>query len=155
MQRVGRRIARRIGVRIESVIGDAHRLPFPSDHFDVVTLGWASRHLRVLDVFAEIRRTLKPGGVFFHCDMLRPRSRIVEELYCAYLKTCVSVTALVFRSGPEARGCRDYFVKAIQTFYSADELSELLAQAGFSDISSKAVPYGVVAFHKATKRDSH
>ena len=58
MQEVGRQLAEQEGFHIESVIGDVHKLPFPDNHFDVVTLQWASRHLRVMDVYAEIRRVL-------------------------------------------------------------------------------------------------
>ena len=48
MQRVGRRRAEKKGLRIHSVICDVHQLPFPDNHFDVVTLQWATRHLRVM-----------------------------------------------------------------------------------------------------------
>lgn len=151
MQEVGRAAARALGLAIESVIGDAHDLPFPDDRFDVVTLQFASRHLRIAEVFAEVRRVLKPGGRFYHCDMLRPENPVVEELYCAFLKACVSVTAAIFGSAPEARRCRDYFVRGIRTFYSWDELSELLSQIGFGGISGAAAPGGVLGFHVARK----
>ncbi len=72
MQAVGDANTRALGFHIESIINDAHKLPFPDDCFDVVTLQWASRHLRVVDVFSEIKRVLKPGGRFYHCDVLRP-----------------------------------------------------------------------------------
>lgn len=151
MQRVGGRLARAQGFSIESTIGDAHHLPFADESFDIVTLGWASRHLRVVEVFSEVRRVLRPGGSFYHCDMLRPRNRVVEDLYCAYLKACVSGTALLFRSCPEAWACRDYFVRAIQKFYSAAELSALLRALEFSKVTSAGPPGGMVAFHKASK----
>jgi demethylmenaquinone methyltransferase/2-methoxy-6-polyprenyl-1,4-benzoquinol methylase len=149
MQEVGRDMARALGFRIESTIGDAHHLPFPNDSFDVVTLQWASRHLRIVDVFGEIRRVLKPGGRFYHCDMLRPERKSIEVLYSAYLKACLLTTAFAFRCGPEAWSCRDYFVRAIQTFYSAEELTDLLAGAGFSEISCKKAIGGIVAAHRA------
>jgi demethylmenaquinone methyltransferase/2-methoxy-6-polyprenyl-1,4-benzoquinol methylase len=151
MQQVGQDIARSLGFEIESVIGDVHHLPFPDDSFDIVTLGWASRHLQIVDVLSEIKRVLKPGGAFHHCDMLRPKDSIVERLYCAYLKACVTFTALAFRSGPEAWRCRDYFVNSIRRFYSAEEFSDLLFQVGYSDVSCWRAPGGVVAFHKAMK----
>ena len=72
MQEVGRRRAEALGMRIQSVIGDVCTLPFPDNHFDIVTLQWATRHLRVKQVFGEILRVLKPNGRFYHCDMLRP-----------------------------------------------------------------------------------
>ena len=83
MQEVGRRQAESLGLRIRSVIDDVHTLPYPDNTFDVVTLQFASRHLRIRRVAAEIRRVLKPGGRFFHSDMLRPANRTVERLYYA------------------------------------------------------------------------
>jgi demethylmenaquinone methyltransferase/2-methoxy-6-polyprenyl-1,4-benzoquinol methylase len=151
MQEVGGANARSLGFHIESIINDAHKLPFPDSHFDVVTLQWASRHLQVVDVFSEIRRVLKPGGRFYHCDMLRPESKPVEVLYSTYLKACVLITALVFRSGPDAWQCRDYFVRAIQMFYSAAELTDLLRNIGFSEVSDRRAPGGILACHKAVK----
>lgn len=151
MQAVGQDLARARGLHIESIISDVHELPFPDDSFDVVTLQWASRHLRVVDVFSEIRRVLRPGGRFHHCDMLRPESKLVEALYSAYLKACVSVTALAFRSGPEAWRCRDYFVRAVQLFYSSEEITELLRRIGFHDVSCERAPGGLLAWHRAVK----
>src|SRR3990170_7216206 len=97
MQEVGRQLAERGGFHIESVIGDVHKLPFPDNHFDVVTLQWASRHLRIMDVCGEIRRVLKPGGNFYHCDMLRPGNKVVEKLYYTYLRASLSITAMLFQ----------------------------------------------------------
>ncbi len=149
MQEVGGKIARARGFEIESHIGDAHQLPFPDASFDIVTLQWASRHLRVVKVFSEVRRVLKPGGTFYHCDMLRPESRIVGALYSAYLKACLSATALIFRSGAAAWSCRDYFVQAIEMFYSTRELTELLGRLGFTEISSDDAIGGFMAVHRA------
>ncbi len=151
MQDVGRALARARGLKIETVIGDAHQLPFPDASFDVVTVQWASRHLRILDAFSEIARVLKPGGRFHHCDMLRPESKLVGALYSAYLKACITVAAVAFRSGPGALNCRDYFVRAVEMFYSEEEITELLGQTGFLGVSSQAEAGGIVASHRAVK----
>jgi demethylmenaquinone methyltransferase/2-methoxy-6-polyprenyl-1,4-benzoquinol methylase len=124
-------------------------LPFPDASFDIVTLQFASRHLGVVDVFSEIRRVLRPGGSFYHCDMLKPENPVVASLYGIYLKACVSGTALAFRSGAAAWNSRDYFVRAIELFYSAAELTELLKRIGFTKVTSTAAPGGVVAWHRA------
>jgi demethylmenaquinone methyltransferase/2-methoxy-6-polyprenyl-1,4-benzoquinol methylase len=151
MQEVGRRQAREAGFAIESVIGDVHKLPFRDESFDAVTLQWASRHLKIMDVATEIRRILKPGGRFYHCDMLRPPSKVVEVVYGAYLKACVSMTALAFGSGSEAWSCRDYFVRAVKMFYSAEEFTQMLLRVGFTDVVNHSAGGGVVASHKAVK----
>lgn len=56
MQKVGQQRARQRGLNIDSTISDVHELPFPDNQFDIVTLQYASRHLRVVEVFEEIRR---------------------------------------------------------------------------------------------------
>ena len=151
MQAVGRQRAEANGFRLHSTIGDVHELPFPDNHFDVVTLQWASRHLRIKRVLSEIRRVLKPGGRFHHCDMLRPANPVVEKLYYAYLRFCLAFTGFVFRSGPEALNCKKYFINALEMFYSADELSIVLEEIGFSDVSYKKIFAGMIGMHRAMK----
>src|SRR5689334_7445413 len=135
MQEVGRSCANRLGFQIKGAIADVHRLPFPDSHFDVVTLQWATRHLRVIDVFTEIRRVLKPGGRFYHCDMLRPANKIVEIAYYLYLHACVAIISTAFGSGPAALKCRKYFVDAIRMFYSTEQLSEILRELGYAHVA--------------------
>ncbi|HSQ04362.1 MAG TPA: class I SAM-dependent methyltransferase, partial [Burkholderiales bacterium] len=151
MQEVGRQRAEARGFHIESTIGDVHELPFPDNHFDVVTLQHASRHLRVSRVFEEIRRVLKPGGHFYHCDMLRPSNCVVEKMYYLYLRMCLTATGFLFRSGPPALQCKEYFINALQMFYSAEELSHLLRAVGYHDVRAKTVFAGMIGCHSAMK----
>jgi demethylmenaquinone methyltransferase / 2-methoxy-6-polyprenyl-1,4-benzoquinol methylase len=151
MQVVGQESARKLGMHIDSTIGDVHTLPFPDNHFDVVTLQYASRHLRIMDVCHEIRRVLKPGGHFYHCDMLRPANKIVEQSYYAYLRFCLNFTALIFRSSNSAHGCKEYFIDALRMFYSADELSDMLSDVGFKEVSSQTLLGGMIGYHRAMK----
>ena len=151
MQVVGRQRAEARGLRIGSTIGDVHHLPFTDNHFDVVTLQFASRHLRVRRVFEEIRRVLKPGGHFHHSDMLRPGNPLVEGLYYAYLRSCLAFTGFLFRSGPAALNCKRYFINALEMFYSAEELSGVLRELGFGNVTAKTVFCGMLGFHRAVK----
>lgn len=151
MQEVGRRNAQALGMRIRSVIDDVHTLPYPDNTFDVVTLQFASRHLRIRRVAAEIRRVLRPGGRFYHCDMLRPGNRVVERLYYTYLRFCLWFTGFLFRSGPAALNCKKYFIQALQMFYTPQELSDMLEDVGFRDVTAKTVFSGMLGFHRAVK----
>jgi demethylmenaquinone methyltransferase/2-methoxy-6-polyprenyl-1,4-benzoquinol methylase len=151
MQEVGRQRAEAEGFRIQSVIDDVHTLPYPDNSFDIATLQFASRHLRIRRVAAEIRRVLKPGGRFYHCDMLRPGNRTVERLYYAYLRFCLWFTGFLFRSGPAALNCKEYFIQALQMFYSAQELSDMLEDVGFREVTARTVFCGMLGFHRAVK----
>ncbi len=151
MQEVGYKLACGLGMHIDSTIGDVHTLPFPDNHFDVVTLQYASRHLRIMDVCREIKRVLKPGGHFYHCDMLRPANKFVEWSYYAYLRFCLNFTSLLFRSSASTRGCKQYFINALRMFYSADEFSDLLRDVEFEEVSSQTLLGGMIGYHTAMK----
>jgi len=151
MQAVGQKSANSLGMHIDSTIGDVHTLPFPDNHFDVVTLQYASRHLRIMDVCQEIRRVLKPGGHFYHCDMLRPANKFVEGSYYAYLRFCLNFTAMLFKSSNSAHGCKEYFINALRMFYSADEFTDLLHDVEFEEVSSQTVLGGMIGYHSAMK----
>ncbi len=151
MQAIGKLRARSLGFTIDGVIGDVHELPFPDNHFDLVTLQYASRHLRVDRVFPEVYRVLKPGGRFHHCDMLRPGNWLVEKLYFAYLRLTLFFTAFWFKSSPAAQACKRYFISTLAMFYSQEELSSVLASFGFRDVTCRSVMAGMIACHGATK----
>lgn len=151
MQAVGQQRAKTLGFHIHSTIGDVHSLPFPDNHFDVVTLQFASRHLRIQHVFSEIHRVLKPGGHFYHCDMLRPANPIIGALYYAYLRVSLWFTGLLFSSNEAALNCKKYFIDTLQLFYSADELSASLEEKGYCDVQKKTILFGMLGCHRAKK----
>ena len=150
MQKEGRSRAKKYGVHIQSVIHDVHELPFPNNSFDVVTLQAASRHLQLDKVLPEILRVLKPGGVFYHCDMLKPTNRMVEWFYVRFLRVSVAWTALIFGSSEDSRKCRDYFKDTISNFYTPEELSAVFCLAGFTSVTcEKSVWGGMVGYHRS------
>lgn len=58
--------------RVSFVRGSAHALPFPSGHFDVVTLMHVGMNIfNKAAAFGEVRRVLKPGGNFAVFDVMR------------------------------------------------------------------------------------
>ncbi len=152
MQEEGQRRARAKGVLITSVIHDVHELDFPDCSFDVITLQAASRHLQLDKVLPEILRVLKPGGFFYHCDMLKPANPVVEWFYLRFLRCSLFITSLIFASTNASRGCVGYFAEAIRHFYTPDELSGVLRLVGFTNVSCKTSLWaGMVGFHAAQK----
>jgi len=147
----GQRRARERRLTICAQVCDAHALPFADNSFDAVTLQFASRHLEIVKAFREIRRVLKPGGIFCHDDMLRPASRVIEAPYLVYLRFSVWFTAKLFGSSAESLKCVDYFANAIHHFYTPREMSGLLEEVGFENLENKSFLTGVMSYHIARK----
>lgn len=152
MQAEGRNRAAKKKMHINSIIHDVHTLPFADNSFDVVTLQAASRHLQLDRVLPEILRVLKPGGYFYHCDMLKPGNRLVEWCYLNFLRVSVALTALIFGSTEASRNCRGYFKEVIRHFYTPEELSAVFRLVGFDNVTCKKSLWGgMVGFHRARK----
>jgi len=147
----GQRRASERKLTIHARVCDAHELPFGDATFDAVTLQFASRHLEIIKMFREIRRVLKPGGIFCHNDMLRPSSRIVEVPYLIYLRFSVWFTAKLFASSAESLKCVGYFADAIRHFYRPGELAALLEGIGFENVENRDFLTGVMSYHIARK----
>lgn len=154
MTREGQRLAQASGLSINATIADVHTLPYDDAMFDAVTLQFATRHLRVAAVFKEIHRVLKPGGVFYHSDMLRPRSRVIEKPYLGYLHVFLNLTATLFGSTEESRRCVEYFTESIRTYFTPDEIADLLREVGFENIKHRSFLTGVLSRHVAQKKRS-
>lgn len=155
MQEEGQRRANGLGLQIHSIINDVHVLQFADATFDVITLQAASRHLQLDRVFPEILRVLKPGGHFYHCDMLKPDNPMVQWCYLRFLRLSVFATSLIFGSTAASRGCAVYFSEAIRHFYTPQELTGVLKLIGFSNVRCKTGIWGgMVGFHAAQKAET-
>ena len=158
MQRIGTQRAQQSGFKIKSVIQDVHSLPFNDKTFSGVTLENATRHLEVKKVFEEIYRVLEPGGYFYHHDLVKPSNPVVSLFYNGYLRVMVPLTTFAFFRTEKFLGLRhsvfkltNYFIEAINIFYTSDELTLLLEEIGFRDIEVRSLMGGTVGFHKARK----
>jgi ubiquinone/menaquinone biosynthesis C-methylase UbiE len=61
--------ARQPASRVEWIVADAHRLPFPDDTFDAVRTERTLQHVaKPVDVIAEVVRVTRPGGVVVACE---------------------------------------------------------------------------------------
>src|SRR3954466_14956980 len=63
MLRTGRDRLLDAGVSLPTMVCDAEKLPFPDNHFDVVTVAFGLRNMTHKDVaLKEMNRVIKPGG---------------------------------------------------------------------------------------------
>ncbi len=123
---------RRRGSRL--VAGRAEDLPFPSDCFDFVTMGYALRHVADLGaLFAQFHRVLRPGGTVLLLEISRPSwgaARLLLRLYLASLAPLL-IRLATGRRRP-AQMMR-YFWATIESCVPPPAILGGLAAAGFTE----------------------
>ena len=138
---------------IEFVTADIKDLPFGDATLDLITMSFATRNINLdRDVlvrsFAEYYRALKPGGLFVNVETSQPSSRLVRKCFHAYIK--LFVKAIGSRMSG-TRAAYAYLASTIPRFYSAEELADIMRQAGFEKVTFRRYMYGAIAIHQAHK----
>ena len=135
------------------VLGDVNDLPFPNEYFDCIGISFAFRNLTYKNpntprYLSEIVRVLKNGGRFVIVESSQPPNRFIRKLDHLYLRTFVRWMGIFLCKNKPAY---TYLTESARSFYTAEELSDLLAQAGFSKVSVKRLLFGATAIHVAVK----
>jgi len=140
--------------RIQFVAADIRDLPFDDESFDLVTMSFATRNINVskeilIQSFAEYHRVLKPGGRFVNLETSRPPFSPIRKGFDLYVKLFVK------QIGGRISGSRRayaYLAGTIPRFYPAEELADIMKQAGFEDVTFQRLLFGAAAIHQAEKR---
>lgn len=107
--------------RIQLVKADAKRLGFADGTFDVVMSNSIVHHIpEPLVLLREATRLVKPGGLIFVRDLIRPDALArLNELVQAY-------------AGNENDHARQMFADSLHAALTLDEIRELVGSLGFS-----------------------
>lgn len=135
------------------VQGDVADLPFPDACFDAIGISFAFRNLTYKNPLTrrylqEVVRVLKPGGRFVIVESSQPPNAVIRKLFHAYVRWYVPrVGHLISKNRPAYR----YLSESAARFYTAEELADLLAAAGFGMVTVKRLLFGAAAIHVATR----
>lgn len=143
------RVARaKVHASFVQAVGEA--LAVRSDAFDMLTMGYALRHVSDLRAtFAEYRRVLKPGGQLAIMEISLPRSTVGRALLGAYMGAVAPVIARVGRNRDTARMMRYYWATTV-TCVEPEVILEALRGVGFRDVR-RELRYGMLADYRAAK----
>lgn len=124
--------ARKRGVH-HTVQGLGERLPFDDAQFDLVTMGYALRHVADLgETFAEYYRVLKPGGKVLILEISKPKSNVSTALLKLYMKGIVPNVARIARRSLDAKVLMQYYWDTIERCVPPGQILEALGKAHFS-----------------------
>jgi demethylmenaquinone methyltransferase/2-methoxy-6-polyprenyl-1,4-benzoquinol methylase len=122
------------------VFGRAESLPFRDEMFDMLSMGFALRHVPSLEVaFREYRRVLKPGGRILLLEVSRPPSPARRAILRIYLQRILPfMTRLSTRSQP-AQLLMKFYWDTIDQCVPPETILEVLRQVGFTFVERRVL----------------
>lgn len=148
MLRTGRDRLLDAGVVLPTLVCDAENLPFPSNHFDVVSVAFGLRNMTHKEVaLAEMNRVLKPGGKLLVLEFSKVAPPL-EKIYDWYsFKVLPKLGQLVAGDDSSYR----YLAESIRMHPTQEALKTLMKNNGFGHVDYHNMTGGLVALHVGIK----
>jgi demethylmenaquinone methyltransferase/2-methoxy-6-polyprenyl-1,4-benzoquinol methylase len=125
--------------------GNALRLPFSDQSFDIVTIAFGLRNLERVDIgLAEIFRVLKPGGCVAILEFSRPVIPGFRQLFAFYFNRILPRIGAII-SGPQL--LTPIFRSRSEIFPDQKGLAKLMTQVGFGSVRYHNLSAGIAALH--------
>ncbi|WP_445395649.1 bifunctional demethylmenaquinone methyltransferase/2-methoxy-6-polyprenyl-1,4-benzoquinol methylase UbiE [Zobellella sp. An-6] len=151
MLKVGRDKLRNMGLgsNIAYVQANAEQLPFPDNHFDLITIAFGLRNVTDKDkALASMQRVLKPGGRLLVLEFSKPQHEVMNKLYDFYsFNILPKMGALVAKDSDSYQ----YLAESIRMHPDQETLKAMMEQAGFEQVEYFNLTDGIVALHRGFK----
>lgn len=135
---------------IELKHGDATRIPFSDQQFDVITISFGIRN--VVDVPQSLRdmyRVLKPGGRALILEFSLPANGLFRKLYLFYFRRILPLIGGLI-SGDMA--AYRYLNQTVESFPYGRDFCDLMRDAGFVNVAFEPLTFSIAAIYRGDKR---
>lgn len=130
-------------------LGDALKIPFEDNHFDLVTISFGLRNTNDVDkALKEALRVTKPGGTLVVVEFSHPTNKLFKNIYMKYLMATLPKIARKLSSNPDAY---IYLAESIQAWPDQEGLAKKITSAGWMNATWNNLTFGIVAIHTGLK----
>ena len=134
---------------IRFVQADAEKLPFPDNHFDVVTIAFGLRNVtHKEDALRSMLRVLKPGGRLLVLEFSKPSNGLLSKAYDTYSFSLLPMMGKLITNDADSYR---YLAESIRMHPDQETLKGMMADAGFERVSYHNMTGGIVALHRGIK----
>ena len=131
------------------VRGDAQRIPFPDNSFDIVTMGYGLRNLASWETgLQEMRRVALAGGRLVVLDFGKPDNPLWRRLYFAYLRRFVPCLGRVFCGNAAAYA---YILESLHHYPAQRGVATKMRELGLINVRIISLLGGVMTINYGEK----
>jgi demethylmenaquinone methyltransferase/2-methoxy-6-polyprenyl-1,4-benzoquinol methylase len=136
------------GLMLPCIQFDAEAIPFPSNHFDLLSVAFGLRNMTHKEVaLSEMLRVIKPGGRVLVLEFSQP-DRMLQPLYDAYsFKVLPWLGEKIAKDAASYR----YLAESIRMHPDADTLKDMMLGLGYDEVNIHRLSGGIVALHIGVK----
>ena len=136
------------GLMLPCIQFDAEAIPFPSNHFDLLSVAFGLRNMTHKEVaLSEMLRVIKPGGRVLVLEFSQP-DRMLQPLYDAYsFKVLPWLGEKIAKDAASYR----YLAESIRMHPDADTLKDMMLGLGYDEVNIHRFSGGIVALHIGVK----
>lgn len=128
--------------------GDAVSLPFKDSEVDGVISGFVIRNISNRSkALAEWYRVIRPGGRCVVLELAVPEQPVMLFLYKTIMRLLVPVAGALFSN----YRAYVYLMDSVRAFPPPKVFKKMLEAAGFTDVRTKTLTFGVVCIYSGTK----
>ena len=130
---------------INFVQGDALKLPFEDNSFEVTTISFGLRNTSNTEIaLKEALRVTKDGGRIVVAEFSHPVNPVFKKIYLNYLMKALPVFVKKISKNPDAY---IYLAESIRAWPDQAELASIMRDSGFKSVAWQDLTFGIVAVH--------
>ena len=139
---------KQLGADITIQKANAENLPFESNKFDAVSVGFGVRNFENLEKgLSELRRVVKENGNVYILEFSKMEG-VLSPLYNFYFRKVLPFLAKMISGEKEAY---TYLPDSVKNFPCGERMKNILLDLGFSKVEYKKLSLGIVTIYKAKK----
>jgi len=137
------------GRNVSYVQANAECLPFPDNHFNIVSIAFGLRNVTDKDAaLRSMNRILKPGGRLLVLEFSKPANPLLSTIYDKYSFTALPIMGKLITQDADSYR---YLAESIRMHPDQETLKKMMEDAGFVNCRFQNMTGGIVALHTGIK----
>ncbi len=142
-------IKKNVNSIIKMQLGDSENIPYESNYFDALTVGFGVRNFENLERgLEEMLRVIRPGGKAVILEFSKPKKFPVKQVFSFYSKYFIPFFGKRISKDEKAYA---YLPESVQAFPEGEEFKQILRKLNYKNVDSILLSGGIATIYIGTK----